>query len=242
MTEWLNNNKRISPRNLTLLTEMAPVPLGYFPVMQENLRIFPKLWILSVVLPVHAHCLGTNFVTCKSGQMMLYFKELCRRIEDLPLTVRIMSCGSSQIAEIFLEGGKANGRSKPKTVFQDSGWEEIFTVSENNCFHLCMALSKNPHNTSVRGVLWVLPWYRGGDSGWEGEVLVSSTAVTKHWVGQKFTGVFHNIVQKNLNETFDQLRRVEWVTLLILSLICRVHHVKCQAGRSTSWNQDCQEK
>ena len=89
---------------------------------------------------------------------------------------------------------------------------------------------------------WVLPWYRGGDSGWEGEVLVSSTAVTKHWVGQKFTGVFHNIVQKNLNETFDQLRRVEWVTLLILSLICRVHHVKCQAGRSTSWNQDCQEK
>lgn len=52
---------------------------------------------------------------------MLYFKELCRRIEDLPLTVRIMSCGSSQIAEIFLEGGKANGRSKPKTVFQDSG-------------------------------------------------------------------------------------------------------------------------
>ena len=25
-------------------------------------------------------------------------------------------------------------------------------------------------------------------------------------------------------------------------LICSVHHVKCQAGWSTSWNQDCQEK
>ena len=25
-------------------------------------------------------------------------------------------------------------------------------------------------------------------------------------------------------------------------LICRVHHVKCQAGWSTSWNQDCLEK
>ena len=23
------------------------------------------------------------------------------------------------------------------------------------------------------------------------------------------------------------------------SLLCRVHHVKCQAGGSTSWNQDC---
>ena len=31
------------------------------------------------------------------------------------------------------------------------------------------------------------------------------------------------------------------VTMLIL-LICRVHHVKCRAGRSTSWNQDCWEK
>ena len=24
--------------------------------------------------------------------------------------------------------------------------------------------------------------------------------------------------------------------------ICRVHHMKCQGGWSTSWNQDCQEK
>ena len=31
------------------------------------------------------------------------------------------------------------------------------------------------------------------------------------------------------------------VTLLI-EFICRVHHVKCQAGWITSWNQDCQEK
>ena len=25
-------------------------------------------------------------------------------------------------------------------------------------------------------------------------------------------------------------------------LICRVHHMKCWAGRITSWNQECQEK
>ena len=27
-----------------------------------------------------------------------------------------------------------------------------------------------------------------------------------------------------------------------LTYICRVYHAKCQAGWSTSWNQDCQEK
>ena len=29
---------------------------------------------------------------------------------------------------------------------------------------------------------------------------------------------------------------------LCLFNLCRVHHAKCQARRSTSWNQDCQEK
>ena len=28
------------------------------------------------------------------------------------------------------------------------------------------------------------------------------------------------------------------IVTLLISLICRVHHVKCQAGGSTSWNQD----
>ena len=28
----------------------------------------------------------------------------------------------------------------------------------------------------------------------------------------------------------------------LIYLICRVHHAKCQAGGSISWNQDCQEK
>ena len=37
------------------------------------------------------------------------------------------------------------------------------------------------------------------------------------------------------------MSRLYTVTLLTW-LICRVHHVKCQAGWITSWNQDCQEK
>ena len=32
------------------------------------------------------------------------------------------------------------------------------------------------------------------------------------------------------------------IVTLLIELICRVHHEKCWAGGSTSWNQDCQEK
>ena len=33
-----------------------------------------------------------------------------------------------------------------------------------------------------------------------------------------------------------------YIVTLLISLICRVHHEKCWAGRSTSRNQDCREK
>ena len=33
-----------------------------------------------------------------------------------------------------------------------------------------------------------------------------------------------------------------FLSCLLTSLICRVHHEKRWAGRRTSWNQDCQEK
>src|SRR5574337_1334229 len=33
-----------------------------------------------------------------------------------------------------------------------------------------------------------------------------------------------------------------YIVTLLIELLCRVHHEKCWAGRSTSWNQDCQEK
>ena len=33
-----------------------------------------------------------------------------------------------------------------------------------------------------------------------------------------------------------------YIVILFILLICRVHHEKCQAGWSTSWNQDFQEK
>ena len=33
-----------------------------------------------------------------------------------------------------------------------------------------------------------------------------------------------------------------YIVTPLTSLICREHHVKCQAGWSTSWNQDCWQK
>ena len=30
-----------------------------------------------------------------------------------------------------------------------------------------------------------------------------------------------------------------YIVTLLIELICRVHHEKCWAARSTSWNQDC---
>ena len=33
-----------------------------------------------------------------------------------------------------------------------------------------------------------------------------------------------------------------YIVILLIELICRVHHSKCQAAWNTSWNQDCWEK
>ena len=42
---------------------------------------------------------------------------------------------------------------------------------------------------------------------------------------------------------FQIAKGVQSTRLYIVTLLlCRVHHEKCWAGRSTSWNQDCQEK
>ena len=36
--------------------------------------------------------------------------------------------------------------------------------------------------------------------------------------------------------------RQGYIVTLFIYLLCRVHHEKRWAGRSTSWNQDCREK
>ena len=32
-----------------------------------------------------------------------------------------------------------------------------------------------------------------------------------------------------------------YIVTLLISFLCRVHHEKCWAGKSTGWNQDCQD-
>ena len=41
---------------------------------------------------------------------------------------------------------------------------------------------------------------------------------------------------------WERSRSRLYIVILLISLICRDHHVKRQVGWSTSWNQDCREK
>ena len=52
--------------------------------------------------------------------------------------------------------------------------------------------------------------------------------------------------QKTINWLYNAAGRELWVQFTqicySIALICRVHHEKCWAGRSISWNEDCREK
>ena len=50
------------------------------------------------------------------------------------------------------------------------------------------------------------------------------------------------ILARTWNKRLVPNRKGSTSRLYIVTLICRVHHEKCWAGRSTSWNQDCQKK
>ena len=45
-----------------------------------------------------------------------------------------------------------------------------------------------------------------------------------------------------LVQTWERSRSRMYIVTLPISAICRVHHTKCWAGWSVSWNQDCWEK
>ena len=52
------------------------------------------------------------------------------------------------------------------------------------------------------------------------------------------TGQWNNRLVPNRKRSTSRL----YIITLLIWLTCRVHHEKLWAGRSTSWNQDCQEK
>ena len=59
------------------------------------------------------------------------------------------------------------------------------------------------------------------------------------YVGQKETEPdMEQCTGLNLKRSMSRL----YIITLLISVICSIHHVKCQAGRSTIWNQDCREK
>ena len=60
------------------------------------------------------------------------------------------------------------------------------------------------------------------------------------YVGQEVTEL--DMEQQRLVPNQERSTSRLCIVTLLISLICRVRHAKCQAGGSTSWNPDCQEK
>ena len=67
---------------------------------------------------------------------------------------------------------------------------------------------------------------------------------TRFWLGQKCRSYlnFKRLCKIYLITTLNDSCMLSSHSLLLMTYTCRVHHVKCQAGWITSWNQDCQEK
>lgn len=88
----------------------------------------------------------------KSGQMMLYFKELCRRIADLSPTIRIMSGGSSEIVEIFFGGREGKWMFQTENLFFKILGEKRFLLSQRITASICVWLyPKPPQHFCERG-------------------------------------------------------------------------------------------
>ena len=49
-------------------------------------------------------------------------------------------------------------------------------------------------------------------------------------------------MEKRLVPNWKRSTSTMYIITLLIKHICRIHHAKCQAGWSTSWNQDCWEK
>ena len=57
------------------------------------------------------------------------------------------------------------------------------------------------------------------------------------------SSVVHEIIELNdFLYVFCHTMYLNFIVTLLIKLLCRVHHEKRWAGRSTSWNQDCREK
>ena len=53
---------------------------------------------------------------------------------------------------------------------------------------------------------------------------------------------FESDVEQWLVQNWERSMTKLYIVTLLIYLICRVPRAKCQAGWSTSWNQDCREK
>ena len=74
---------------------------------------------------------------------------------------------------------------------------------------------------------------------WEYQITLSASWETcMPAEKQQLNWTWNNRLVPNRERSTSRL----YIVTLLIYLICRVHHVKCWAGWSTSWNQDCWEK
>ena len=73
---------------------------------------------------------------------------------------------------------------------------------------------------------------------WEYQTIWPASWETCIQVSKQQNWTWNNRLVPNRKRSTSRM----YIVTLLIYLICRVHHEKRWAGRSTSWNQDCQEK
>ena len=131
------------------------------------------------------------------------------------------------------------GQNKLWKIFQQMGIPDYLTCLLSNLYAGQEATLRTRHGT--------MEWFQIGKGVYQGYILSPCLfnlnaefvcSVAKSWLtlcdSMEYSppgSSVHGILQARILE------------LVAISFsICRVHHGKCQAGWSISWNQDCQEK
>ena len=86
--------------------------------------------------------------------------------------------------------------------------------------------------------LWITTNYGKFLKTWEYQTILPTSRQTCMQLKQQQNRIWNNGLVPNWERSRSRL----YIVTLSVSLTCRVHHAKCWAGWSTSWNQDCQEK
>ena len=86
--------------------------------------------------------------------------------------------------------------------------------------------------------VWITTNYGKFFKRWKHKTILPASWETCMQVRKQQNWTWNNRLFPNQERSMSRL----YIVTLLIELICRVHHVKCQAGWSTSWTQDCRKK